>query len=398
MRGLTGRWPLLIGGLGIGVAEIIYYLWYQKPVNITFAPAGLIAALEERFIPQHLLYGRFFAPELNPVFVGLVAAAFVAALTQRRRHRVVYPLPVLAVSFLGGMLVGFGAVLAEGDTLYHLVGGVALMQVSSLFMAAFAIPFVFITLELMSVLGVAGFFRLDAGSAAPDGRVSRLVPELIGFAAAAILVAAAALAGTGGPAPIAVGAIVGVVIARSGLGVEWALLTPDCAASSPRFLTQLGLPETTVRTLRTVGALRGWLMAIFMFGTGGLVYWLVRGLPVDPGQAIADGGGLHIGHVAGAPLLAIGSVMMIGCEFRTYARLGLGYTSALAAFPGLLAGYLPAAAWGTSIRDWTHSNMIALTSWLPDYFPSSMRLALWAIFLAVVLAGLLLLSSRARNS
>ena len=32
---------------------------------------------------------------------------------------------------------------------------------------------------------------------------------------------------------------------------------------------------------------------------------------------------------------------MIGCEVRTYARLGLGYGTALAALPGFYIGYLP---------------------------------------------------------
>ena len=32
---------------------------------------------------------------------------------------------------------------------------------------------------------------------------------------------------------------------------------------------------------------------------------------------------------------------MIGCEIRTYMRLGLGYMTAVAGFPGFLLGYLP---------------------------------------------------------
>lgn len=43
----------------------------------------------------------------------------------------------------------------------------------------------------------------------------------------------------------------------------------------------------------------------------------------------------------GGPLLGIGAVLMIGCEVRTYARLGLGYSTALAALPGFYLGYLP---------------------------------------------------------
>ena len=51
--------------------------------------------------------------------------------------------------------------------------------------------------------------------------------------------------------------------------------------------------------------------------------------------------GLYWGHLLGGPLLAMGAVFMIGCEVRTYARLGLGYATALVALPGFYIGYLP---------------------------------------------------------
>lgn len=44
--------------------------------------------------------------------------------------------------------------------------------------------------------------------------------------------------------------------------------------------------------------------------------------------------------VLGALMQGFGSVAMIGCEIRTYMRLGLGYATAVAAFPGFLLGYL----------------------------------------------------------
>jgi len=43
----------------------------------------------------------------------------------------------------------------------------------------------------------------------------------------------------------------------------------------------------------------------------------------------------------GGPLLGIGSVLMLGCEIRTYSRLGMGYLTGLAALPGFFLGYLP---------------------------------------------------------
>jgi uncharacterized membrane protein YedE/YeeE len=52
--------------------------------------------------------------------------------------------------------------------------------------------------------------------------------------------------------------------------------------------------------------------------------------------------------VLGAAMQGFGSVAMIGCEIRTYMRLGLGYMTAVAAFPGFLLGYLPY----TLFQDW----------------------------------------------
>ena len=50
----------------------------------------------------------------------------------------------------------------------------------------------------------------------------------------------------------------------------------------------------------------------------------------------------------GAAMQGFGSVAMIGCEIRTYMRLGLGYMTAVVAFPGFLLGYLPY----TLFQDW----------------------------------------------
>ena len=70
----------------------------------------------------------------------------------------------------------------------------------------------------------------------------------------------------------------------------------------------------------------------------------------------------------GAALQGFGSVAMIGCEIRTYMRLGLGYMTAVAAFPGFLLGYLPYTLnvefWDQLARDTT----ITKVKHVPDIF------------------------------
>jgi len=70
----------------------------------------------------------------------------------------------------------------------------------------------------------------------------------------------------------------------------------------------------------------------------------------------------------GAALQGFGSVAMIGCEIRTYMRLGLGYMTDVAAFPGFLLGYLPYTLtvefWDQLARDTT----ITKVKHVPDMF------------------------------
>jgi hypothetical protein len=87
--------------------------------------------------------------------------------------------------------------------------------------------------------------------------------------------------------------------------------------------------------------LQGFMVAIVLFNLY-LMYAWTSGFGSMP-NAVGEAGdaGLYWGHILGGPLLAVGAVFMIGCEVRTYARLGLGYATALAALPGFYIGYLP---------------------------------------------------------
>ena len=90
------------------------------------------------------------------------------------------------------------------------------------------------------------------------------------------------------------------------------------------------------------------IMASWMWGDGSI--------PNASGEA-----GLYWGHFLGGPLLAMGAVLMIGCEVRTYARLGLGYSTALAALPGFYLGYLPYTLYKDTVDN------IAFGEGLTDY-------------------------------
>ncbi len=406
-----GSWPFIWGGLAVGAAEAIHYLKYKQTINISYALANVASVLEEKIEMEPGLFSRNYSAGVSGVFLGIIAGGLLAALFEKQRQRVKYPARTLAFAFLGGVLSGFGAVLAEGDTLFHFIGGVAFMQSSSLFIAAFAIPFVFLALELMAVLGTAPSFQVNEGfgggtSSDPQGNqtaglAGSLGASLPGLAAVAILALIAVWQGGSDIVLVLLGILAGLGVARSGFGIEWSLLGPDALASSPRYLSQLGLTDGTIRELRRPSALQAWLIAVSLLSVTGLIAWLADGSPAGLAAQVTDGRGLHIGHVAGAPLLAMGSVFMIGCDFRSYARLGVGYLTAPTAIAGLLVGYIPGAIWGGTISGWTRSNMIAVSSWLPESLTrnSSVWMVLWLCFIAALLfVALMIHKAFAKNS
>jgi len=89
-------------------------------------------------------------------------------------------------------------------------------------------------------------------------------------------------------------------------------------------------------------------------------------------------------------MLGIGSVMMLGCEIRTYARLGMSYLTGLAALPGFMLGYLPYSLYKDQIDEIFFSrgfmkekNMLEL---LPDnpYVQYAFALAYTAVLIGLL--------------
>ena len=70
----------------------------------------------------------------------------------------------------------------------------------------------------------------------------------------------------------------------------------------------------------------------------------------------------------GAVFQGFGSVAMIGCEIRTYMRLGMGYMTAIAAFPGFLLGYLPYTLYQDFWEDLARDTTITRIKHVPDLF------------------------------
>jgi uncharacterized membrane protein YedE/YeeE len=92
--------------------------------------------------------------------------------------------------------------------------------------------------------------------------------------------------------------------------------------------------------------------------------------------------------VLGALMQGFGSVAMIGCEIRTYMRLGLGYATAVAAFPGFLLGYLPYTLFQEWWEDLASATVITDTKFVPEIFGQDPTTQ----FIVALLYGALLVS------
>jgi hypothetical protein len=99
--------------------------------------------------------------------------------------------------------------------------------------------------------------------------------------------------------------------------------------------------------------------------------------------------------VLGALMQGFGSVAMIGCEIRTYMRLGLGYATAVAAFPGFLLGYLPYTLFAEWWEDLASATVITDVKSVPELFGQDPATQLFAALVyGALLVGLVVWSVR----
>lgn len=399
------------GGVAAGLAQAVNYLSDHEMVNLSATPASLAAWVETFAGSEFFL--KAFPASVSPFLVGIIAGAAAVGLTESWRRFFNYRLRVLVSSLAGGILFGFGSSLAGGDFFYHAVGGMALMQVSSLFVVALSIPFVFLSVEIMSVLNTSPMFLSDqqrmeakctwskSGQGTipidSDQRRWHKIYALLTVLASLLLLAATLQQGGLNFISLFSGLFLGAVIGKTGFGIEWGLLVPDTVRIRPRYMDQLGISQDSAELLRSAAPLRAWLAAVCIAGAAGLGYWLVMG-NFNEAPSGLSATGLNIGHVAGAPLLAVGSMLMLGCDFRTYTRAGLGYMTAIFGFAGIILGNIPFVLWQDDISSWLRANVISSESWLPSLLPESFifQAGAWVLFL--ILLALIIVYTAVRTT
>ena len=365
----TNQWPFWLGGALVGLAEIIFYNHYDMFIVVTTGFAQMYAVSE-----QHILgldwVGRVYEPGIHWVIIGAVLGARLVAIFEREsRSWVRYNWRMLALSFVGGMLFSFGTRLAAGCTTHHFIGGIPSMSIASWVVLLTGIPFAFLAFKLSLWFGLGGYFRhQETWKMAckyckdpqqpqpgynPNYRPMRdplriilnlflltflLMPLYFALFTDSI---AGNVIDTGWKEVLWMaipGILIGFGIAKCGFGTECSVMAPESAFTKANFYRKGGVPMGTYAMFRGMLPLQGFMVAIVMFNLFILGSWLlgVGSIPNAAGEM-----GLYWGHIVGGPFLAMGAVFMIGCEVRTYARLGLGYATALMALPGFFIGYMP---------------------------------------------------------
>ncbi len=327
--------------------------------------------------------GGVFTPGIGWPIVGMIVGGYLVTRMEKEfRGWAYYSKKALIVSFVGGAFFSYGTRLAGGCTLTHLMGGIPFMGIRSfgsvIFMAmGGALGFLF-----MDKMGLANYFKhqetleyvknADKGEQATykEGYNWKKNPMFWIALSFTVLFLFAALYGaisgtdtmqhlTGGKLAafgksvadrnglfvaltLIAGIVAGIALSKSGYGTECSLVSLETSGdmtNNDDKYAKMGVPKITRTLMRSyapmIGVVTTWvLMLVFM-----LFAWGVFGVSPALGNSVKAG--LTAGNFVGGLFLGFGAVTLIGCEIRSYMRIGMGYLNTLVGFMGFAIGYLP---------------------------------------------------------
>jgi len=333
-----------------------------------------------------------FVPGVGWPIVGMMLGGLLVAMFEKEsRGWAKYDWKVLLIAFFGGALFSYGTRLAGGCTLNHLLGGIPMMNIHSMVAVVF-----------MSLGGMMGFFLMGFADSSkyfkhqetldyakesykkgnmtdcvcydPNYKPNRDVIRWFGILFSVIFFGVGIVGGLFNPEmfqyakdaihldalkpfgksidhqglayvalTLAAGILGGFGMAKSGFGTECGLLTAEAhhfVTKNDKVMTNfMKMPQVTKTLFRGMMPLVGisamWvLVTAFVIITWGFLDYK-HGFTGDIKYALT--GGVPIGGF----ILGMGAVLLIGCEIRSYMRIGLGYTNTMVGFAGFAVGYLP---------------------------------------------------------
>ncbi len=333
----------------------------------------------EKVLPS----GGAFVPGIGWPIVGMIIGGWlVSRMEKESRIWAYYGKRLLTVSFFGGVLFSYGTRLAGGCTLNHLMGGVPLMNIHSLVTIVFMAIGGYLGFWMMSKIKLAAYFKhqetlnyvknADAGEQAtykPDYHPKKRWIFWLSLSFTVILVFVAFYGGLFSPEylghikdeklvafnksveqkgwfyvlmTLVAGILGGIGLAKSGFGTECALVSAETATAmtkNDRKFAWMGVPRITRTLMRgylpMIGLAAHWVMMLAFI----LAAWIFFDTP--PAFAGKVKYSLTAGNFIGGLLLGMGAVLLIGCEIRSYMRVGMGYLNTWVGFAGFALGYLP---------------------------------------------------------
>jgi hypothetical protein len=367
------QWPFAVGGALVGLGEAIYFLKFKTFIPVTTGLAKMFSTVEANITHTETI-SKAYPPDIHWVIIGaLLGAWLVGRLEGESRNWVKYSPGMLLLAFLGGGIFGFGTRLGPGCTTHHIFGGLAVMSLASWTIVILGLPFAFLAFEFVAKLGYGPYFKHQETLATcrksrelgldDDHRLVlddnykpwKNVLRLAAWSLIAVLVVSSLYTGFFGDTDQALGAgpllpnvirlvagiLLGFGIAKAGVGTECGIMAPESLLVSEEHYRKLKIPRVTQKMFQGLLPLSGVLAAVLVLNAAVLIMWLGFNWSVPNASPKPQGWGLHIGHLLAAPCLAIGSVFMIGCEIRSYGRIGLGYTTGIVGLIGFYFGYLP---------------------------------------------------------
>ncbi|MEQ1710346.1 MAG: YeeE/YedE thiosulfate transporter family protein [Hyphomicrobium sp.] len=369
-----------------------------EPITVTTDLGRMFRALEMGIyklfaLPDFQIYGNSlngvttsdgaFVPGVGWPIVGMMIGGWLVARAEKEsRTWVYYPTHVLVISFLGGIVFSYGTRLAGGCTLNHLLGGLPLLNIHSM-----------VTVAFMAIGGAGAFYVLSRVKMAPyfkhqetrayvvgndvgeamtyrEGYKGHLRPiywvsllfsvALFGVAIygglfnpdalqhlskGKLVAFGKSLDGSGWfyvTLTLLAGIVGGFGMAKSGFGTECALVAAEAGQmmkDNDSFYARIGVPRITRTLMRSylpmIGIIAHWLVLLGFV----IVAWVIFG--VKPGFVGDIKYQTTVGNLIGGLLLGAGAVMLVGCEIRSYMRVGMGYLNTWVGFMGFAVGYLP---------------------------------------------------------
>lgn len=342
-----------------------------------------------------------FVPGVGWPIVGMILGGYlVAKMENESRSWAFYSKKMLLISFVGGILFSYGTRLAGGCTLNHLLGGVPMMNIHSWVTVIFMALGGILAFYIMAKLKLANYFKhqetlsyvknADKGEQAtykPGYKPLRNPYYLTGLAFALLLVGVAVYNGFFNAdsmqhikgeklhafykstthegwfyvlITLFAGVIGGIGLAKSGFGTECSLVALETGkdmTKKDKKYAFMAVPKITRTLMRSyapfIGLATHWVVMLGFI----ILAWVFFG--AEPAFAGKVKYSLTAGSFIGGLLLGMGAVLLIGCEIRSYMRLGMGYLNTMVGFIGFAVGYLPFTLFYKAHKHFLSSTVLA---------------------------------------